>query len=314
VGAILGLLMLGACGGASAEPGVVLKLTTPTATPPGGAVQVGLPTPTLTPTAPPELVLSTEQVYQAGTVLVSVTGNVAGGSVTFLGRTNRLTKGTRSWYAFVGVGTEDPVGRAPLKADFALANGSKGSLTADVTVLRTQWTVDSLIFTEAQTQTFLDPKVVAAENSLLDQIYRTNTDKKLWDGPWLVPTQGALTSRFGEQRAVNGSEPSGHHGGTDLGAKEGTPVYATNSGRVVMARQLQLRGNMVIIDHGGGLLSGYGHLSAFAAAEGQDVQAGDLIGYVGNTGLSTGAHLHWEMSVNGVLVDALRFNDGSNGF
>jgi murein DD-endopeptidase MepM/ murein hydrolase activator NlpD len=91
-------------------------------------------------------------------------------------------------------------------------------------------------------------------------------------------------------------------------------VLATNSGRVVMARQMALRGNMVIIDHGGGLLSGYGHMSAFAVAEGQTVQAGDIIGYVGNTGLSTGAHLHWEMAAGGIVVDALRFTDGTDGF
>jgi murein DD-endopeptidase MepM/ murein hydrolase activator NlpD len=83
---------------------------------------------------------------------------------------------------------------------------------------------------------------------------------------------------------------------------------------VAMVRQLNLRGNMIIIDHGGGLFSGYAHLSSFAVAEGQTVAAGDVIGAVGNTGLSTGSHLHWEMSVGGILVDGLRFADGSDGF
>ena len=83
---------------------------------------------------------------------------------------------------------------------------------------------------------------------------------------------------------------------------------------MVLARQMALRGNFVVIDHGGGVLSGYGHLSQFSVVEGQAVEPGDVIGLVGNTGLSTGAHLHWEMSVDGVMVDALRFFDGSNGF
>jgi murein DD-endopeptidase MepM/ murein hydrolase activator NlpD len=71
---------------------------------------------------------------------------------------------------------------------------------------------------------------------------------------------------------------------------------------------------MVIIDHGGGLFSGYAHLNAYVVSEGQSVKTGDIIGYVGSTGLSTGAHLHWEMAANGIVVDALRFTDGSNGF
>jgi murein DD-endopeptidase MepM/ murein hydrolase activator NlpD len=138
--------------------------------------------------------------------------------------------------------------------------------------------------------------------------------EKLWDGPWQLPVQGAVTARYGEQRSVNGGPPSGHHGGTDFGAEEGTPVFATNAGRVVLARELKVRGSMVIIDHGGGLFSGYGHLSAIHVREGQAVAAGEHIADVGNTGLSTGAHLHWEMASQGVFLDALRFADGSNGF
>ncbi len=91
-------------------------------------------------------------------------------------------------------------------------------------------------------------------------------------------------------------------------------MKATNRGRVVLAQQLQVRGNMVIIDHGGGLYSGYAHLSSFNVSEGQMVEAGDIVGMSGNTGLSTGPHLHWEMAIDGVWLDALRFTDGTNGF
>ena len=62
------------------------------------------------------------------------------------------------------------------------------------------------------------------------------------------------------------------------------------------------------------MFSGYAHLSAFAVAEGQEVQKGQLIGFVGNSGLSTAPHLHWEISIHGVLVDPMRFIDGRNGF
>lgn len=267
-----------------------------------------------TPAEPPELLLSTMEVYQSGAFLASVTGTIASGSVTFLGRPFPLTKGTQSMYAFVPTDTEDPAGPQALRVDFTLPNGTKGSLNETVTVLKTKWTVDSLTFTDSQTETLLDPAVVANEFATLKAVYGKTTPRKLWTGAWQLPLDGPVTARYGEQRSINGGAPSGHHGGTDIGVPDGTPVMATNSGIVVLARQLQVRGNMVIIDHGGGLFSGYAHLSSFSVAEGQSVIAGEVIAMSGNTGLSTGAHLHWEMSAAGILLDALRFTDGTNGF
>lgn len=301
-----------ACGGSgkASGPQVVVRLVTPagpTATP------TLLPGQTVEPLIPPELVTSTLEVYQGGAILVSVTGDVAGGQVTFLGKRYPLSKGTQSQYTFVPIDTADPPGEQPLSVDVTLANGTKGTLRETVTVLPNEWTVDYLEFTP-ELEGLLDPAVSDAEVEMLAGIYRRVTPERLWDSTWHLPVDGGLTSRFGEQRSVNGSEPSGHHAGTDISALEGTPVLATNSGRVVLARQLQVRGNMVVIDHGGGLYSGYAHLSEILVSEGQDVAAGEQIALVGNTGLSTGAHLHWEMGIHGVVVDALRFIDGTNGF
>lgn len=301
-----------ACGGASgASSEVTVRLATPagpTATP------TLLPGQTVEALEPPALVLSTLEVYQAGAILVSVTGDIRGGQVTFLGRKFPLTPGSQSQYTFVPVDAEDPPGQYPLKVDVTLPTGTKGALQETITVLPAEWTVDSLEFTPEQVTELLDPAVTAQELAMLKAIYVKVTPEKLWDGLWQVPVAGALTARYGEQRSVNGSAPSGHHGGTDFGTAEGTPVVATNSGRVVLARELKVRGNMVVIDHGGGLYSGYGHLSAISVAEGDMVESGQQIGLVGNTGLSTGAHLHWEMASHGILLDALRFTDGTNGF
>ncbi len=303
--------VLAACGGASGEDnGIQVKLVTP-------SNQTATPTlePGATPTAlvAPELVLSTLEVFQAGAVLVSVTGDVASGNANFLGRNYKLAKGAQSMFAFVAVDAEDPIGAQPLKVDVALKNGSKATLQDTLHVNATEWSVDSLEFDE-ETSELLDPEVTADELAFITAIYSGVTAQKLWEGAWLLPVNGAITARYGEQRSINGSAPSGHHGGTDLGAEEGTPVLATNAGRVVMAKEMKVRGNMVIIDHGGGLYSAYCHLSAFHVQEGQLIAAGEHIADVGNTGLSTGAHLHWEMASQGVLIDALRFTDGTNGF
>lgn len=281
-------------------------------TPPGGNL---LTTPTVAPTTapPPEIVTSADSIYQAGASVVSVVGDLASGSIAFLNRTYPLTRGARSYYAFVPADADDPVGTHAMKVDFALKNGSKGSMPYQLTIAKTNWTVDA-ITVGPQLAPLLDPKVTAAEIALLRTVYTQYSPDKLWDGPWKLPVGGDITTRFGEERSYNGSPVSGHHTGTDLGAAAGIPVGATNAGRVAMARQVQLRGNMVILDHGGGLYSGYAHLSSFAVAEGQMVAQGDTLGFVGSTGLSTGAHLHWEMSAGGVLVDPYRFTDGTNGF
>ena len=100
----------------------------------------------------------------------------------------------------------------------------------------------------------------------------------------------------------------------DLAAAAGTPILATNNGTVVMSGLYLVRGNLVVIDHGGGVFSSYGHMSSRVATVGDTVQKGQLIGYVGSTGFSTGAHTHWEVAVGGVLVDGLRWLDGSQGF
>jgi murein DD-endopeptidase MepM/ murein hydrolase activator NlpD len=304
-------LLFVACGGARANDDIRVKVVTPVAP---NATPTLAPGQSPTPLVQPELVLSTVQVYQSGAVLVSVTGDVTAGVATFEGRTFKLAKGAQSIFAFVAVDTDDPIGQMPLKVDVTLANGSKATLQDTITVLKTDWTVDAIDFTEEQTTDLLDPTVTANELAMLKTIYSGVTPEKLWSGGWLMPIDGILTARYGEQRAINGGAPAGHHGGTDLAIDQGTPVQATNAGRVVLARQLKVRGNMVIIDHGGGLFSGYAHLSQINVTEGQMVTAGDIIGLVGTTGLSTGPHLHWEMASQGVWLDALRFTDGTNGF
>jgi murein DD-endopeptidase MepM/ murein hydrolase activator NlpD len=138
---------------------------------------------------------------------------------------------------------------------------------------------------------------------------------KKWSGAWGAPLADMrVTGYFGEQRSFNGGPVQGHHGGTDLGADFGTPIMATNDGVVVMSGLYLTRGNLIVVDHGLGVFSLYGHMSERVAQVGDFVTKGQVIGYVGSTGLSTGAHLHWEMSVFGVLVDGLRWLDGSQGF
>ena len=105
------------------------------------------------------------------------------------------------------------------------------------------------------------------------------------------------------RRSYNGSPFRTFHGGIDFGAPAGTPIRAPAGGVVALAEQLQIRGGATVLDHGWGVFTAYWHQASVLVKPGQAVQAGEVIGTVGNTGLSTGTHLHWEVWVNGNQVD-----------
>lgn len=111
-----------------------------------------------------------------------------------------------------------------------------------------------------------------------------------------------LSSDFGSRIHPVLGRRAGHHG-VDLAAPTGTPIYATADGTVSRANWFSSYGNFIAIEHGADLQTRYAHLSGFAVAAGAKVKKGDLIGYVGSTGRSTGPHLHYEVRVNGVAVD-----------
>ena len=121
-------------------------------------------------------------------------------------------------------------------------------------------------------------------------------DPRWWD-TFVAPIEGVATSGFGDARRYAPGGPVSFHNGLDLAAPTGTPVHATNVGRVVVAGAYPIKGGWVAIDHGGGLMSMYFHMSQVLVQVGDEVARGAVIGEVGSTGLSTGPHLHWEMRV-----------------
>ena len=122
--------------------------------------------------------------------------------------------------------------------------------------------------------------------------------------PSVWPVAGWLTSHFGNRRdpITKGAD---FHPGLDISADYGQPVLATGDAAVSLAGQNGAYGNMVVLDHGYGILTKYGHLSRFAVSSGQKVSRGTVIGYVGSTGRSTGAHLHYEIWMNGRLTNPM---------
>jgi murein DD-endopeptidase MepM/ murein hydrolase activator NlpD len=122
--------------------------------------------------------------------------------------------------------------------------------------------------------------------------------------PSLWPARGWVTGYFG-QRSDPFTGESGFHQGLDISTEKGQPVFATADGTVQSAAYSGDYGNLIVVRHGFGLATHYGHLSGYAVRAGQDVKRGQVIGYVGSTGRSTGSHLHYEIRVNGKVTNPL---------
>jgi murein DD-endopeptidase MepM/ murein hydrolase activator NlpD len=123
--------------------------------------------------------------------------------------------------------------------------------------------------------------------------------------PSIWPAHGWLTGTFGGRSDPFSGEPAFHQG-LDISTEKGQPVFATADGTVESASYTGDYGNLIVIKHGFGLVTRYGHLSRYNVKPGASVKRGDIIGYVGATGRATGAHLHYEILANGQLINPLQ--------
>lgn len=163
--------------------------------------------------------------------------------------------------------------------------------------------------------TTIDPEITKPEEELWRNLTIPFTEKKLWDGKFQIPsslseaycleTNDCWSSRFGNRRSYNGSTYSFFHTGLDIVGKNGDDILAPAAGIVVYTGTLTVRGNATMIDHGWGIYTGYMHQSEILVNVGDQVEAGQLIGRVGETGRVEGPHLHWEVWAGGVQVDPL---------
>ena len=126
---------------------------------------------------------------------------------------------------------------------------------------------------------------------------------------WPVASYVYVSSRFGQRvHPITGEIKN--HTGIDIASNQGTTIYAADGGTITLAAWNGGYGNCVMIDHGNGYVTLYGHMSSIAVSQGQTVSQGDTIGYVGSTGNSTGPHLHFEVLKNGTRIDPEQFFSG----
>ncbi len=155
----------------------------------------------------------------------------------------------------------------------------------------------------------VDPAVTGPEDELIGSVVANATPERYWAGVFQFPTDyyEAFPSLFGTRRSYNGSPFDYYHTGLDLYGSTSTPVMAPADGVIAFTDSLIVRGNVTYIDHGWGVFSGFLHQSQILVSVGDQVKAGEVIGYVGGTGRVTGPHLHWEIWVGGVPVNPIEW-------
>jgi hypothetical protein len=161
----------------------------------------------------------------------------------------------------------------------------------------------------ASTLAVVTPAGRELEAETLERAFAAVGPEPRWARTFVLPLEGRATSAFGLPRRYAPGGPVSYHLGTDIAAPTGTAIHATNDGVVRVAGMYPIKGGLVVLDHGFGVTSLYFHQSALAVVEGDVVERGQVIGFVGSTGLSTGPHLHWEMRVDGVPTAPLAWVD-----
>ncbi len=151
-----------------------------------------------------------------------------------------------------------------------------------------------------------DQRRITRDNEIINRAFATWSDTLADHLRFDKPAKGPFSSRFGLRRILNG-QPRQPHSGLDIAAPEGTPVTAPAAGLVIETGDFFYTGNTVFLDHGQGLVSMYIHLSRIDVEKGARVNRGQGIGLIGKTGRTTGAHLHWAVSLNNARVDPMLF-------
>lgn len=246
----------------------------------------------------PALKLSTTVVKQGGALEVTVTGALPGTPrVKFAGRTWPMFRAGDAWRTYVGTDATTKSGRYSLTVEA----GGRVIATRAVTVGRVAFAIRRL---RVPPDSFA-PEKVAEERRKVSAALRVLSPQQLWGGAFILPTVASpVSSPYGVLSIYNGVI-RGFHRGTDFAEPVGTPVKAANNGIVRLADFLPLSGNAVLLDHGLGVISLYLHMSALNVRAGARLQKGDILGYVGGTGVATGPHLHWGLRISGTYVNPL---------
>ena len=213
------------------------------------------------------------------------------------------TRGARAWYSVAGVDVETTTGTYDLSIRAALPGGRVARTVKAVEIGSVTFRTGDVSVPE----NFVQPdkasqREITADQKLKERAFAHLISTPQWSGNFIKPVQAPPTDSFGMTRIFN-EELTSEHRGTDFPIKEGSPVVTSNSGTVVLARELFYEGNCVVLDHGQRLFTIYMHLSKIQVRERQKVRKGQRLGLSGATGRVTGPHLHLGVRWDGSYID-----------
>ena len=297
----------------SAKPSATSSATSPkpsatssaTSPKPSSTPSATSPKPSASATAPaPAIAVRPERVGTGETLVVEARTEAASTArLEFRGGSYTLLPHDGGFWGVFAVPLTAALGPEPLTVTLLDAAGTPlASLDAAYEVVDLGRAIDYITLT-AEQASVLTAEASTREAELRSEQFAEFDREVRWAGSFAPPVAGPLTSAFGVGRSFNDAPVSGFHGGADYGGAEGTPVLAAGPGRVSWAGAMPIRGNAVLLDHGAGVKTGYHHLSRIDVAVGDVVATGGELGAIGQTGLVTGPHLHWELTIWGVNVD-----------
>jgi murein DD-endopeptidase MepM/ murein hydrolase activator NlpD len=214
---------------------------------------------------------------------------------------------TSTLHALIGIDLEKPPGKYEWKISWQGADGKELSCSVPIVIRTGKFPTEHLTVEQQFVQPDPEQEKRAAEDQKkMRAIYDTVTPERLWDGKFRLPLKDVTTGgNFGRRRVLNGQARS-PHSGVDFPAAAGTAVFASQTGKVVLAGELYYSGNTVVIDHGYGIYTMYCHLSKIGVAAGDAIKVGDELGKVGATGRVTGPHLHWALTIQHARVNGMQ--------
>jgi murein DD-endopeptidase MepM/ murein hydrolase activator NlpD len=251
----------------------------------------------------PEIVLEPEKLHPGGISVVTIHNALLPIEGTFDGRKLYWflsAHSKNSYKAIISVDLYAEPGQYEL-------NATTGTTTLFrlINVSKKKYPVQRLKLPRGMVELSPENKArVERDQKKISALWPVESDRA-WSGSFNNPLPGKpIGTPFGVRRIIN-KIPKSSHSGIDMTAEEGENVFSPNNGVVVLVDDLFYSGNSIVLDHGQGIYTMFFHLSKILVTQGQRVAKGDVIGLVGSTGRSTGAHLHWGVRIQGARVDPM---------
>jgi len=255
-----------------------------------------------------EISLSSEKLEPGDVLIIKVKTQLQKEPIGKLGRAKIIfLKTDDGWLGISGIDAKEKPGKYNLVLEFQ--DGSQ--FKEKIEIKKREFKISPFYLTKeliekGYTQLKIVQNLKYKDNPSISKVIKIFEPFPYFKEPFIYPLKEIkVTGEFGEIKKYK--NVSYQHLGVDLMADEGTPVFAINDGICQFSKELPNYGKTTLIDHGLGIYSLYLHLNEFKLLKGQEVKAGDIIGFSGNTGYSIEPHLHFSVKVNGASVDPLRF-------